>query len=201
MTEDGRAQPEFFIPTSGCPGKILRGLDSYRVESGDSLILDMGVRYEGYTSDYKRIWYFLRPGETQAPADLRRGFTLVRDVIAECAGYLRAGLQGYEVDELAQSRMVQAGYEEFKHALGHQVGMAVHDGGAILGRKHRYRGASMVVKPSMVFTLEPGIKMPEHYPVGVEEVCLTQLEGSARLFVPPQQELFLVPPEGPCTPA
>jgi len=193
VLSDGRSEPEFFIATSGCIGKILRGDPDYRVESGDSLILDIGVRYEGYASDYKRMWYFLEEGQDQPPDDLVRAFNTVRDVIKESAVNCVPGKIGYEVNARALARMTEAGYDEFQHALGHGVGRAVHDGGVTLGRKERYRRASSVIKPNMVFTLEPGIKMPNHYPVSIEEVCVTRDSGPARLFVSPQDYLYLVP--------
>jgi len=46
----------------------------------------------------------------------------------------------------------------------------------------------------MVFTLDPTIKMVDHYPVGLEEQAWVQPEGPARFFVPPQAELWLVQP-------
>jgi Xaa-Pro aminopeptidase len=190
---DGRSEPEFFIATSGRIGKILRGDVDYRVEPGDSLILDIGVRYQGYASDYKRMWYFLERGQQGPPDDLKRAFDLVRDVIRESVVNCRAGRLGYEVNAEALARMTEAGYDEFQHALGHGVGRAVHDGGATLGRKERYKRASTTIKANMVLTLEPGIKMPNHYPVSLEEMCVTQNAGPARLLVPPQDCLMLVP--------
>jgi Xaa-Pro aminopeptidase len=189
----GPATVEFMIPTSGRPGEILRGRPDFAVRPGDALILDLGVRYQGYTSDYKRMWYFLRPGEDGPPADLRRGFEVCRDIISRAAEQLRAGRPGHEVDGLARRWLREAGYEEFKHSFGHQVGRAVHDGGTALGPPGRPRSAR-TVRPNMVFTLDPTIKMVDHYPVGLEEQAWVQPEGPARFFVPPQAELWLVQP-------
>jgi Xaa-Pro aminopeptidase len=194
VAEDGRSTPEFFIPTSGRPGEILRGQPEFEVQSGDSLILDMGVRYRGYTSDYKRMWYFLKPGESAPPADLQKTFELCRDIIQETAAALVPGTPGCDVDELAQSRLVEAGYERFKHALGHQVGRSVHDGGVSLGPASKYARAEQPVKANMVISLEPAVKMPEFHPVGPEDLGIVQENGPAAFFVPPQKELWLVQP-------
>jgi Xaa-Pro aminopeptidase len=45
---------------------------------------------------------------------------------------LRPGVQGHEVDAAARASLVGAGYDEPMHALGHQLGRAAHDGGALL---------------------------------------------------------------------
>lgn len=192
VAADGRGQPEFFIPTSGCIGEILRGRPEYRVRIGDSLILDMGVRYKGFTSDYKRMWYFLRPSETDAPDDLHRAFNACRDVIQETSQALQVGRQGHEVDALARKRLAELGYEEFKHALGHQVGRLVHDGGVALGPLAQYRRSRTSIKSNMVFTLDPAIRTPTHYPASVEEQAWVQVEGPSKFLVPPQEHLWLV---------
>jgi Xaa-Pro aminopeptidase len=192
VAEDGRATPEFFIPTSGCIGEIFRGQPEYPVRMGDSLILDMGVRYKGYTSDYKRMWYFLQPGETEPPKQLQTVFDLCQQIIQETADALRPGTPGCDVDALARKRLTEAGYEEFKHALGHQVGRAVHDGGVSLGPADRYAHASNPVQANMVISLEPAVKMLEYHPVAPEDLGIVQKEGPAEFFIPRQEQIWLV---------
>ena len=192
VAQDGRTTPEFFIPTSGCIGKILRGQPQYRVEEGDSLILDMGVRYKGYTADFKRMWYFLRQDETNPPQNLVEAFDACRDVIKEVASILKEGVDGHSVDAYAKERLAIRGYDEYPQALGHQVGRQAHDGGVVLGPRNRYGRAHLPVQSNMVFTLEPGVKFPEHFPVGLEEMVRVCHAGPAEFLCPPQDALSLI---------
>jgi Xaa-Pro aminopeptidase len=193
VAADGRSTPEFFIPTSGRIGEIFRGKAEDPVRAGDSLILDMGVRHQGYTSDYKRMWYFLEPGESQPPQPLLDVFNLCREIIQETRDALLPGTRGCDVDAIARKRLTDLGYEEFKHALGHQVGRAVHDGGVSLGPEERYARSTKQVQPNMLFTLDPSIRQADTYPASLEDGALVVAEGPAEFFVPPQEELWLVP--------
>ncbi|MDH4032775.1 MAG: aminopeptidase P family protein, partial [candidate division Zixibacteria bacterium] len=77
--------------------------------------------------------------------------------------------------------------------LGHQLGRAVHDGGAIIGPKwERYgKTAEMKLEAGNVFTLELEINLPGIGCVGLEEDVLI-VDGGARFLCPRQLELIVV---------
>ena len=96
------------------------------------LHFDFGVKYEDYCSDIQRLVYFLRPGETEAPAEVKRGFATVRDAIENLRPGLKPGVKGVEMDALARGTVVKAGYPEYMYGTGHQLGrvffqLIVHD--------------------------------------------------------------------------
>jgi len=62
---------------------------------GDLLVVDFFVQYRGYYSDIARTFYFLRPGETQPPAEYRKAFATIREAIARSFEALRPGVQGF----------------------------------------------------------------------------------------------------------
>ncbi|MEZ4637870.1 MAG: M24 family metallopeptidase [Caldilineaceae bacterium] len=99
------------------------------VQPGHTLHMDFGVKYNGFCSDNQRMWYILKPGETEAPADAIASFNAVRDGIQAAADFVRPGVIGWEVDAVARKFITDAGYEEYPHALGHSVGRYAHDGG------------------------------------------------------------------------
>lgn len=76
------------------------------------------------------------------------------------AATLRPGVKGFEVDAAARKVVVEAGYPEFKHGLGHGLGWAVHDGGTLLGPRWPCcgRNTEAVVEAANVFTLELGCR-------------------------------------------
>ena len=159
------------------PGHVRPRADLW-VEPGQLVHLDLGVKVEGYCSDLQRMWYVRRPGEDGPPAEVRRGFDTVVRAIEAAAAVLRPGVRGYEVDAAARRVFAEAGYEEFKHGLGHGVGRAVHDGGTLLGPHWPKYGKTPdgVVEVGNVFTLEPGLMTAAGY-VGVEEDVLVTATG------------------------
>ncbi len=161
------------------------------IQPGHLLHFDFGVRYQDYCSDIQRLVYFRRPGESEAPAEIRRAFDTVVRAIQASAAMLRPGVIGKDVDAVARGILVEAGYPEYKHALGHQVGRSVHDGGALLGPAWERYGDSpfQVVEAGQVFTLEPTMHLPGIGAVGLEEDVLVTEDG-CEFLGPPQTELI-----------
>ncbi|MCZ7567915.1 MAG: M24 family metallopeptidase [Ardenticatenaceae bacterium] len=162
-------------------------------EPGSVLHVDFGLVQDGFCTDQQRIFYALRPDEDHPPIDLLDVVGAVVGAIEAAAVALRAGVAGWEVDQVARSWLVDlAGYPEFKHALGHTVGRAVHDGGVLLGpRWPRYGTLPLqTVEPDEVFTLELGVATPYGY-IGIEEEAVVTAAG-ARFLSPPQTELIVV---------
>jgi Xaa-Pro aminopeptidase len=164
-----------------------------RLAPGDLVHVDMGVFVEGYASDMQRTWYLPRPGEDGAPEPVRKGFDVIVEAIRRSGEALRPGVRGTDVDAVSRALVTEAGFPEYPHALGHQVGRHVHDGGCLLGPPWpRYRNTPLLpVRENQVFTLEPSLHVPGFGAVGVEEDVLVTPEG-ARYFSPPQRELWLV---------
>jgi Xaa-Pro aminopeptidase len=106
---------------------------------------------------------------------------------------LRPGVQGHEVDAAARASLVAAGYDEPMHALGHQLGRAAHDGGALLAPLwDRYGDAPRgLVEAGHVYTLEYGAQVSGRGYIGLEEDVLVTADGLEWLSTP-QRELWLV---------
>jgi Xaa-Pro aminopeptidase len=163
------------------------------VERGHILNMDFGVRYHGYCSDLQRTFYIRREGEHQAPADVQRGFDTIVRSIEQARQKLRVGIQGIEVDKAARETVTAAGYEEFPHALGHQVGRFAHDGTALLGpawEKYAHKPFEPIEK-GMVFTLEPRLTVPGRGIATIEEMVLVTEQG-AEFLSTPQRHLLLI---------
>ncbi|HUR54244.1 MAG TPA: Xaa-Pro peptidase family protein [Gemmataceae bacterium] len=166
--------------------------ESIRVEPGHLVHIDLGVRFDGYCSDLQRMWYVRRPGESAPPADVQRAFDTVVRAIDAGAAALRPGVKGFEVDAAARRVVVEAGYPEFKHGLGHGLGRAVHDGGTLLGPRWPCygRNTEAAVEAGNVFTLELGVPTAAGI-VGLEEDVLVTAAGCEFLSTR-QRELMLV---------
>ena len=142
-----------------------------KLSAGDLLHVDFGVRYKNYCSDIQRLIYFKRPKEKNAPAELIDAFDTVHEIITRTAKLCQPGRKGHEIDALARQILNEYGYPEYQHALGHQLGRSVHDGGAVLGPKwERYGNTPEIpLEEGNVFTLELELVLPGIGCVGLEE--------------------------------
>lgn len=162
------------------------------LEPGFLASFDFGVRYQDYCSDLQRLWYVRRPGETEAPAVVRKAFEAARGAIVAAKATLRPDIQGWQVDEVARGFLVVAGYPEYQHAVGHSVGRHAHDGGPLLGPRWARYGETpyQTIEEGVVFTLELGVKT-EHGYVGLEDEVIVTADG-CKWFSQPQEEIYLL---------
>jgi Xaa-Pro aminopeptidase len=163
------------------------------VAPGHVLNMDFGVRADDYCSDMQRTFYVMEPGETEPPADVRNGFDTIVRAVAQAFAAMKPGALGLDVDAVARKVVTDAGFEEFPHALGHQVGRFAHDGTALLGPAwEKYaRKPYRPLEPGMVFTLEPRLTVPGRGVVTIEEMAVVTDTGAAWLS-DPQREIILI---------
>jgi len=162
------------------------------VEPGHVMNVDFGVRRDGYCSDLQRTWYFRRPGETRAPDAVQRGFDTIVEAIRRSAKALRPGVKGADIDGVARGHIVAAGYPEYPHALGHQIGRVAHDGAGLLcPRWERYGGLpELLVERGQCYTLEPRLPIEGHGIATCEEILAVDENGCTFLSTP-QTELWV----------
>jgi Xaa-Pro aminopeptidase len=80
---------------------------------------------------------------------------------------LRPGIKGKSVDAAARKLIDATKYKgRFIHGLGHSIGLATHDGGGLNSV------SEIVLKPSMVFTNEPGVYVTGFGGVRIEDDVL-----------------------------
>jgi len=149
------------------------------VKRGQLLHFDFGVKENDYCSDIQRVVYFLGEGESESPPEVNKAFTTIVTAIQEAVKVIKPGMKGVEVDNVARGVVTGAGYPEYKYATGHQLGREAHDGGALLGpRWDRYGDTpNWVLETGQVYTVEPGIEVPEFGYIGLEEDVVVTASG------------------------
>ena len=164
-----------------------------KIQPGHIMNIDFGVRKNDYVSDLQRTWYFLKPNETEVPDEVERGFETIRDAIKKAAEALKPGVEGWTVDAVARNYIVEAGYEEYPHALGHQVGRKAHDGSALLCPKwDRYKNLPFLkVEAGQVYTLEPRLTVKGHGVATIEEIVVVT-ENGCEFLSKPQEKLIVI---------
>ncbi len=141
------------------------------INSGEPVIMDMGAKLGGYSSDLSRTICLGAPDDT---------FNKVYDIVlsaqlAAMAG-ITEGMTGDEADSIARTAIEQAGYAEaFGHGLGHGIGLAPHEQPR-LGPRSTDKLAS-----GMVFTIEPGIYLAGWGGVRIEDMVVMEA-GKVRVI-------------------
>jgi Xaa-Pro aminopeptidase len=148
---------------------------------GELVVFDMGAKLDGYCSDGTRTYATGDPGE-----DGRAVYEVVRQAQQAGLEAIRAGVTGEDVDSAARKVIDDAGYgEHFGHALGHGVGLEVHEGPRLSQR------SDDVLAPGEVVTVEPGVYLPGKLGVRIEDLVVVTEDGLQNLSALPK-ELQLV---------
>jgi len=151
--------------------------------------VDFGVRQEEYCADLQRVAYLCAPGERDVPAPVRRACDTVVRAIEAAVAAMRPGRTGIEIDAIARGIVTGAGYAEYQYGTGHHLGRNAHDGAGLLGPAwERYGSAPhRRLEAGHVYTVEPGVAVPGHGYVGIEEDVLVTEDGGVFLSEPQKE--------------
>lgn len=142
-----------------------------KLGKGDILLVDMGVKYNGYCSDMTRMIFTGQPTEEQ-----RKIYELVLLAQENAIKKLRAGVSGKKADNFARGIIKKAGYEkQFNHSLGHGVGLDIHE---LPNLSQKYKEK---IPEGSVVTVEPGVYLPEKFGVRIEDMVLVGKNGVKNL--------------------
>jgi Xaa-Pro aminopeptidase len=138
---------------------------------GELVVFDMGAKLDGYCSDGTRTFATGEPGESA-----REVYEVVREAQAAALDAIEVGAKGEAVDAVARRVIEDAGYgERFGHALGHGVGLEVHEEPKLAQRSED------VLEPGEVVTVEPGIYLPGELGVRIEDLVVVMGDGPRNL--------------------
>ena len=160
-----------------------------RIEEGDLVVIDYGALVDGYCSDMTRTFCIGRPDATQ-----RRMLDVV--AVSQQAGVdaVRAGVKGAAVDDACRTVIRDAGWADaFSHGTGHGVGLEIHEDPRVSWAADGTLAAGHVV------TVEPGVYLPEHGGVRIEDTVLVLDDGCRPLTHAPKDIDFTTWPSVPMT--
>lgn len=147
------------------------------VKKGDFVLFDLGVVYEGYCSDITRTVAF---GEVSEEA--RKVYDTVLQAQLAAVDASRPGITCAELDQTARKIISDAGYGEyFTHRLGHGLGISIHEYPSVTETNQ------LKLQPGMVYTIEPGIYIPEKVGVRIEDDIVITKDGAEVLTKYPKK--------------
>lgn len=163
------------------------------LEKGQTLVLDFGLKVDGYSSDLQRTWYVLQDNETQAPAEIQKTFQDMLAILEAGEKVIKPGIKAYEVDTVMRQVISKRGYGEWEYGMGHEIGRSAHDGSITLGPQWERYGESVKIplEEGNCFAVECGIKMEGvgffHFE---QDIRVTQ--GGMEYLSTKQEELFYI---------
>ncbi|MBL4903830.1 MAG: aminopeptidase P family protein [Desulfocapsa sp.] len=138
-----------------------------KIQKDQPLMIDMGLILDGYCSDMTRTFI---PGK--ADERFLKIHRLVRKAQLAATKKIRAGISAAAIDKVARQTISDGGYGKyFGHALGHGVGLAVHEEPRLSSRNRKHLQAGMIV------TVEPGIYLPDWGGVRLENMVVVREDG------------------------
>jgi Xaa-Pro aminopeptidase len=142
------------------------------VGSAELLLVDWGASGRFYKSDLTRVLPTFTNGSSPATDRLARVHAVVLEAQQAALRAIRPGVQAQEVDTAARSAIAEAGYGDyFGHGLGHGIGLQIHEG------PWMRPGSETVLEEGMVFTVEPGVYLPEWGGVRIEDDVVVTADG------------------------
>lgn len=145
-----------------------------KLKSGDFVLLDFGVKFKNYCSDMTRTLVFGKPSEKQ-----KKMYETVKQSQQKTYDYLKAnykkGVEGSDLDKIARDHIRGSKFPSIPHSLGHGIGIEVHE--------HPYLGMNSkeILKEGMVFSIEPGIYLPELGGVRIEDLYVIEKNAVRQL--------------------
>lgn len=168
------AEDESFPPivASGTRSSFPHATASKKIiEEKESIILDFGGSFQGYKSDFTRTVFLGKIGRKE-----NRINTLLKKAIGLAMAKIRPGVIIAEIDQAARRLLNGEGYGKyFIHNLGHGIGLDTHEL-PFISPKNRER-----LKRGMVFTIEPGIYIPDWGGLRREDMVVVTKTGCAVL--------------------
>jgi len=143
-----------------------------KLRVGESILIDFGVLYNGYTSDMTRM--FFQKKLSSFEQKIYSTVLLANQTVIQS---IRFGMSFSDLDKIARDVIEKAGFlDYFPHSTGHGVGLNIHELPNVSENSNDF------VQAGMVFTVEPGIYIPKKFGVRIEDMVYIKSNGSVEIL-------------------
>lgn len=162
------AKPLFSIIGAGRNGAFPHhATGATKIEPGQPIVMDIGGGHGGFSSDITRMAVVGTP-----PEGYREVHAVVEAAVQAALAAARPGVMAKAVDEAARGVIAAAGYGAyFVHRTGHGLGVEVHE------QPYLTASSETVLDEGMVFSIEPGIYLPDRFGIRLEEIVILRADG------------------------
>jgi Xaa-Pro aminopeptidase len=148
-----------------------------KLKKGDTILIDMGVKYKGYCSDMSRTFFTKKPTDLQAKV-----YKIVLDAQKAAIKNLKNGVLMSEITNAAMKIIEKAKYKKnFQHGLGHGTGLEIHELPNLGSEKPEK------LFKNMITTIEPGIYLPKNFGVRIEDMVIITGAGYQNITKAPKE--------------
>ncbi|MGN0261433.1 MAG: M24 family metallopeptidase [Eggerthellaceae bacterium] len=138
-----------------------------RLEAGKCVVMDFGARARGYCSDMTRMVFIGKPDARMAQA-----YRVLREANEQVEAMLAPGVPGAVAQRLAEDILAEGGFAgKMGHALGHGVGLDIHESPVLAHRNNAPLQCGNVV------TVEPGIYIEGEFGMRLEDFGVITEKG------------------------
>lgn len=134
-----------------------------KVQKGDFVVLDYGCKTLGYCSDMTRT-----VAVGCVSDEKREIYNHVLTAQLKALDFLKAGVTGAQVDSVARDYLDKFYPNCFGHALGHSVGLYIHEAPNLSQRNNS------VLEEGTVITVEPGVYLEGNTGVRIEDLTVVR---------------------------
>lgn len=140
---------------------------STSLKPGDSVTIDIFTPINRYWCDMTRTVFYKEVSFKQ-----REVYELVRTANETAISLVKPGILFSELDRTARDVITKGGYGfYFTHRLGHGIGLECHEPPDVSG------SSNVALEAGMVFSIEPGIYIPNEFGVRIEDLVLVTPDG------------------------
>lgn len=151
------------------------------IQANEPVLIDLGGVFEGYPSDMTRMAMIGQPSETY-----QKIHSVVEKAVQAALAAARPGVLAKDVDAAARNVISDAGYADyFVHRTGHGLGLEIHEGPFISA------SSETVLQSGMVFSIEPGIYLPDQFGIRLEDIVILRDDGPEILSALPRDLIVL----------
>ena len=150
-------------------------LTNKKLKRGDILLLDAGIKHKRYCSDRTRTISLdsnhLTDSKIQKFKNSKKQqiYDIVLKANLEAIKAIKVGEKLSTLDKVAREVIEKSGYGKyFVHSLGHGVGLDIHEWPYVNSKN------DTKIQNGMVFTIEPGIYLPNEFGVRIEDMVVIQ---------------------------
>ena len=137
-----------------------------RIGPGDSIIVDLSPRHQGYWGDTCNTCFVGAPSTEQ-----QRFLIRAEEALSEAIAHVRPGVRACDLDQMVRRRLRELG-GEYPHHTGHGIGVTRHEDPRIVPYN------VLPLRANMVVALQPAVYFKDRWGIRLESVVRVTEHGA-----------------------